>query len=872
MVTEKPRTITTALQAYQEHISRKIKLVERSGFEITPEDFHQSSHQYPHQFVCGRWALSRGRAMLALACGLHKTRIQLQMMQCVHRHTGGKTLIVVPLGAKQQFTVEDGPAIGMDVRYVTNDAEALAANTPYLLTNYERVRDGNLSAAFIAEHIVGVTLDEGDVLRSLGSKTYEVFTKIFTPVTYRFVATATPDPNGYLEMVNYAVFLGVGEKSTILNKYFGRNVDEAGDLQLYPHREEEFWLWVASWCLFLTKPSDLGFSDEGFVLPEHEIIWHRIPSDHTRAWEMVDNRGQASLLLDSAKGISAAMKEKRYSLNARVAKAAELVAEEPEKHWLLWHDLEDERRAILNAIPNVVDVYGSQDAAVKEERLLAFAHGQIQNLATKPEIAGAGNNFQHFCHRNVVVGVGYKFKDFYQLLHRTDRFGQKHKVVTHVIHTDAEDTVANVLQRKWQQHEHQVEKMTAIVKRYGLVDEAIAGELRRTLGVNRQVAKGEFFTAVNNDCVLEAMSMADNSIDHILTSIPFSNHYGYVNAQEDFGHNESDEAFFEQMDFLTPQLFRVLKPGRVAAIHVKDLLRYGHASPSGILEVIPFSDDTVRHFRKHGFAYEGRITVVTDVVRENSTTYRLGWTEQCKDGSKMGVGMPEYVLLFRKPPTDRSNAYADEPVVKDKEDYSRMRWQVDAHQFWRSDGNRILSPEEIAGMKTSDVFRWYKNFSLSHIYNHEGHVALGEPVEANGHLPSGFMLFPPQSWSPWVWTDVNFMRTLNGEQSRKRLENHVCPFAFDVVDRLIRRYTNPDELVYDPFGGLMTTVYRAIVLGRRGYASELNADYWRWGTKYCQGAEIKRAAPTLFDLLEYEDDNNSDEFSSEPSAALATAA
>lgn len=840
------------VESYRKHIEGKIKLVKRSGFGIEPADFHPSSTAYPHQFVCGRWALSRGRAMLALACGLHKTRIQLQMMRCVHLHTGQKTLIVVPLGAKQQFTVEDGPALGMDVRYVTSDAEALAADTPYLLTNYERVRDGNITADFIRAHVAGVTLDEGDVLRNLGSKTYDVFSRIFAPVEYRFVATATPDPNGYLELVNYAVFLGVGEKSTILNKYFGRNVDQAGDLQLYPHREEEWWLWVASWCLFVSTPSDLGFSDEGFVLPPHEIIWHRIPTDHTRAWDIVDNYGQARLFMDSANGISAAIKEKRFSLDVRVQKTAELVATEPDKHWLLWHDLEDERKAIVRTIQGVVDVYGSQDAAVKEERLLAFAHGKIQHLATKPEIAGAGNNFQHYCHRNVVVGVGYKFKDFYQLLHRTDRFGQQYPVVTHVIYTDAEDSVANVLKRKWQQHEKQVQKMVDIVKKYGLVDEAMVGELRRSLGINRQVAKGERYTVVNNDCVLEAMTLADNSIDMVLTSIPFSNHYGYVNAHEDFGHNETDEDFFDQMDFLTPHLLRVLKPGRVAAIHVKDLLRYGHASPSGILEVIPFSDDTVRHFRKHGFAYEGRITVVTDVVRENSTTYRLGWTEQCKDGSKMGVGMPEYVLLFRKPPTDCTTAYADEPVARDKASYSRMQWQVDAHALWRSSGNRLLTPEEIAGMKGSDIYRWYNEYSRKNIYDYEQHVDLGANLEANGRLPSGFMLFAPQSWSEYVWSDVNFMRSLNGEQARKRLENHVCPFAFDVVDRLINRYTNPDELVMDPFGGLMTTIYRALALGRRGYAAELNADYWGWGSRYCREMEIKRSAPTLFDLLDAE--------------------
>lgn len=840
---------TDQFTSYRMFIESKINITERSGFAITRDEFHPSSSAYPHQFDCGRWALNRGRALLALSFGLHKTSIQLQMMQAVHRRTGGKTLIVCPLGAKHQFTKKDGPRLGMTVHYVTNDKDALAANSPYLITNYERLRDGDISAEFVRDHIAGASLDEGDTLRSLGSKTYQTFCNIFEPVKYRFVATATPDPNGYLEMVNYAVFLGVAERSACLNRYFGRNVDKAGDLQLYPHREQEFWLWVASWALFVTKPSDLGHDDKGFDLPEMDVNWHRIPTDHQRAWDTSDNHGQRRLLMDSAGGIGQAMTEKRASMDARIAKAVEIVAaDEPDEHWLLWHDLEAERKAILKAIPDAVDVYGSQPVEVKEERLLAFADGQIKHLATKPEIAGAGNNFQHYCARAVFVGVGYKFKDFIQAIHRIRRFQQSRKVEIHIIHTDAEDSVVNILKRKWRDHETQVGKMTDIIKQYGLVDEAMRSELQRTLGVNREVAQGEYFTLVNNDCVLEAMTLADNSIDHICTSIPFSNHYGYVNMYEDFGHNESDDAFFAQMDHLTSHLLRVLKPGRVAAIHVKDLLRYGHISDSGILEVVPFSDMTVFHFRKHGFAYEGRITIVTDVVRENSTTYRLGWTEQCKDGSKMGVGMPEYVLLFRKPPTDRATAYADEPVVKDKVDYTRNQWQIDAHAFWRSNGNRHLTPEEVANLKSSDIYRWFKDHNLTNIYDYNEHLSYGEHIEANGRLPSGFMLFPPQSWSDKVWTGVDFMRSLNLEQARNRQENHVCPLPFDVVERVINRFTNPDELVLDPFGGLGTTVYCAIRLGRRGYASELNPDYWRWAVKYCQEAEIKRSAPTLFDL------------------------
>lgn len=835
-------------KTYQDLLAAKVNLVKPQGFQISPDEFHPSSERYPHQFVAGRWALNKGRALLGLSFGLQKTSVQLQMMQCIHRRTQGKTLITCPLGVKHQFCLKDGPRLGMNVQYVTCDEEALNATTPYLITNYERIREGNISAAFIRDHITGATLDEGDTLRSLGSKTYDIFNQVFKPVPYRFVATATPDPNSYLELINYAVFLDVAEREACLNQFFGRNTDKAGDLQLYPHQEEKFWLWVASWALFVTKPSDLGFSDEGFDLPEMEIHWHRVATNHERAWDTMDKRGQRHLFADSAQGISQAMREKRASLDTRIAKMMEVVAIEPEDtYWLLWHDLEAERESICKALPDAKAVYGTQDADINEQLLMDFSDGKFYKLAVKPEMAGAGNNFQYYCHHACFVGVGYKFKDFIQALHRILRFQQLHKVIVHIIHTDAEDGVVNILRRKWRNHEAKVKKMVDIVKKYGLVDVAMENELRRTMGVKRAVAQGQYFTIVNNDCVLELENMADNYVHAIITSIPFSKHYGYVNAYEDFGHNVSDDAFFEQMDYLTPQLLRVLRPGRMACIHVKDLLSYGSVNGTGRAEVIPFSDMTVDHFRKHGFKYAGRIPIITDVVRENSTSDRLTLKEKRKDATKMGVGLPEYVLLFYKLQSDSSRAYADDPVVN--EDLTCRAWQKIAQPFWRSSGNRPLTPEEIGGLPHSDVFNWYKEHSKTTVYDWQNDVELARGLEANGRLPGSWMIMPPQSWSPWVWTDVNFMRSLNADQYRKGLQRHVCPFAFDVVERLMD-YTMPGEIVLDPFDGLGTTIVTAIRMGRYGYGIELNPNYWRWSAKYAEDAELQRSIPTLFDLME----------------------
>jgi hypothetical protein len=336
----------------------------------------------------------------------------------------------------------------------------------------------------------------------------------------------------------------------------------------------------------------------------------------------------------------------------------------------------------------------------------------------------------------------------------------------------------------------------------------------------------------------------------ILTSIPFSNHYEYTPSYNDFGHNEDTEKFFEQMDYLSPNLLRVLKPGRVFACHVKDRVLFGNVTGMGMPTMEPFHAQCIAHYMKHGFAYFGMITIVTDVVRENNQTYRLGWSEQCKDGTKMGVGCPEYVLLFRKLPTNRGKAYADEPVKKTKEEYTRARWQLDAAGYWRSSGDRLLTKEELLKMPMSDLQRVYREHSRNSVYNYAEHVKLAEELDKNGRLPATFACCAPGSWIMDVWDDINRMRTLNTNQSRKRQQLHVCPLQFDTVEMCINRYTNEGELVFDPFGGIGTVPLTAIRMGRRGIMTELNPDYYRDAVGYLTAEEDDSMENiSLFDLI-----------------------
>lgn len=216
----------------------------------------------------------------------------------------------------------------------------------------------------------------------------------------------------------------------------------------------------------------------------------------------------------------------------------------------------------------------------------------------------------------------------------------------------------------------------------------------------------------------------------------------------------------------------------------------------------------------------------------------------------MGVGSPEYILLFHKPQSDRSRGYADIPVTKSKADYSRSRWQIDAHAFWRSSGNRNLTPDELAALPPEQMSRLFTEQTLRQVYDYESHVRIGEDVDARGALPATFMSLAPGSHHPEVWTDVNRMLTLNTEQSRRAQAMHVCPLQFDIVDRLITRFSNPGDLVFDPFGGLFTVPVRALHAGRTGRAVELNPGYFLDGVKYLQAQECAVNLPSLFDLDE----------------------
>jgi hypothetical protein len=487
-----------------------------------------------------------------------------------------------------------------------------------------------------------VSLDEAAILRGFGgTKTFreamatmagddrrDMSARVVTEgVRYRFVATATPSPNEFIELLAYSAFLGVLDVSTAKTKFFERDSEKADNLTLHPQHEAEFWRWIASWAVFVTRPSDIDptYSDAGYDMPELDVQWHEIPTHHLeRAGEEKSKPGKAAQLrmfADAAKGVSEASREARASLDDRIAKLAEIRAAAPGEHRVIWHDLEDERRAIEAAFPDVATVYGSQDLEEREGVIERFSDGQVAELAAKPVMLGSGCNFQKHCATAVFLSVGYKFNEWIQAIHRIARFGQPRRVTVHVIYTEAQREIRRALEAKWSTHRELVDQMTAIVRERGLgnIHHGEASETKTTYV--RAEASGASWRLINTDTVDETRAMQPDSVDLIATSIPFSSQYKYSDSYRDFGHSDTNEHFFKQMAFLSRNLYRVLKPGRVFACHVKDRVVPGGMNGMGFQSIYPFHADCINHYTAAGFAYMGTMAWLAPQVRRSACSW-----------------------------------------------------------------------------------------------------------------------------------------------------------------------------------------------------------------------------------------------------------
>jgi hypothetical protein len=403
--------------SYQEFLLKKQSIIKNIGFE--PGHVHEMLFQFQKDLV--KWAIRKGKAALWAGTGLGKTFMQLSWADQVVKHTGKPVLILAPLAVSKQ-TQREGLKIGIDVS--TDKSGILWIN------NYEQLNNINPSA------FVGIVLDESGILKNFAGAFKTKIIESFYSTPYKLCCSATPSPNDFTEIGNHAEFLNICSRSEMLSTYFVHDSGETQKWRLKGHAEKEFFKWLSTWAVMISKPSDLGYENGGFDLPPLRMHEHIVESKKSGGF----------LFHELAKTLNERRQARKESLVERCKLAAEL-SKGSEESWLYWCDLNYESDTLKSDIENIVDITGSQSNEIKEDRLFGFASGKYQKIVTKPKIAQFGLNFQH-CHNMVFVGLSDSFEAMYQAIRRCWRFGQKHPVDVHIIISEKEGNVLQNIKNK----------------------------------------------------------------------------------------------------------------------------------------------------------------------------------------------------------------------------------------------------------------------------------------------------------------------------------------------------------------------------------------------------------------------------------------
>jgi DNA modification methylase len=646
---------------YDQFIDAKTKQAVACGFE--PSEIKATLFEWQKHVV--RWACRQGRAALFEDCGLGKTAQQLEWARQVAEHTGGKVLILTPLAVAHQ-TAEEAKKFGIVATVA--DSQSDCKESGIYITNYEKLEH------FTPEDFVGVVLDESSILKAFTGKTRILLTEAFSRTPYRLCCTATPSPNDYTEFGQHAAFLGVCSPAQMLATFFINDTFNTGDWRLKGHAEGEFWKWLASWAACISKPSDIGFSDEGYILPPLNMTTESVDVDE-RANNGEDLFKHVTL---SATTMHAEMRE---TSEHRAKRVAELVHSNKES-WIVWCNTNDEADKLSEYIPEAIEVRGSESPASKERKIDAFTNGDSRVIISKPSICGLGLNWQH-CRNVAFVGLSYSFEDFYQALRRSYRFGQTKQVNAYVIQAKTEGSILQTINRKIQQHKTMQEKMKLAALAFS---ENRIKELKKNTNVTIQ--SGDGWKIYHGDCVRVAKMIPDNSIDFSVFSPPFADLFTYSDDLQDMGNCQNLSEFTKHFEFLIEEIARVLVPGREVAVHCVDLLstKWKH----GKIEFQDFSGEIIRAFWRHGFLFHSRICIWKSPVTEMQRTKAHGLLYKTlkNDSCDSRVGCADYLLVFRKPGEN------PKPVTKTPESFPVDLWQEVASPVWMTvDQGRVLNRE-----------------------------------------------------------------------------------------------------------------------------------------------------------------------------------
>lgn len=782
---------------YQEFLQGKSVKSIYQGIDIAPDEIN--AMLFPFQRDIVRWALKLGRAALFEECGLGKTFQQLEWARLINQHTGGKVLILAPLAVAHQ-TVSEGARLGIDVRYV-EDADQIG-DSAIVITNYDRLH------LFDPSVFIGVVLDESSILKSFTGNTKQAIISSFEPTPYKLACTATPAPNDHMELGNHAEFLGIMPSNEMLMRWFINDTMQAGGYRLKKHAEKDYWRWLTSWAVCLSKPSDLGaeYNLPDFNLPELIIDEHRLDA----AQASIDRaHGEGRLFPDTSPTATTLHKVKRESLDDRVNEAVQIVSEiDASEPVIIWCDTNYEADALVKAFPDAIEVRGDQKSKVKEELLTKFSDGNARIIITKAEIAGFGLNWQH-CSHQVFVGVSFSFEKTYQALRRSYRFGQTKPVHAHMIYAETEGNVLQTLKTKQGEFQKMQRSMNKAMSEHGLFRD----DNRLGLTVPKSnVASGANWTMYLGDCVTEIANIPDNSIDFGISSPPFSNLYIYSDSEADMGNSADDLEFFTHYEFLIKELYRTTKAGRLCAVHCKDLPSY--MNRDGAAGLIDFPGKIIQAFERHGWQYHSRVTIWKDPVIEMQRTKTHGLlhknftdrAEACRQG------MPDYLIVFRKWPIEGGESVKQ---VRRLGDY------VGTNPPSESDYMRYISYED------------------------------GQAYLVNGELPAkaqkDYSIAVWQRYASPVWFDIDQTNVLNYDLSKDgKDEKHICPLQLDVIARAVDLWTNKGDVVFSPFAGIGSEGYEALRLGRKFIGIELKESYFKVSCKNLAAMEQKTSQLDLF--------------------------
>lgn len=632
---------------YIEFLQKKQTSIESSGFDLMDSEMNEKL--FPFQKYCVKRAVKAGRFAMFEDCGLGKTLQQLEWAYQVQKHINQPVLILAPLGVIGQ-TIQEGIKFGYEVKEIGLTVFDQDLKAGIYITNYDNM--DNIDSYLFG----GVVLDESSILKNFNGKIRNELIASFKETKYKLCCTATPSPNDTTELCNHAEFLNVMSRNEMLAMYFVHDGGSTSDWRLKGHARQAFWDFVSTWAVMLSKPGDIGFSNEGYELPELKVIEDYIETP---------KRNNGMLFNDVAVSATGYHNELRETINERMKRVSEIVNSSSDS-WIVWIGHDEEGDLLRKMIPGAVEVKGSDNKQKKKDNLLGFGKGEFRVLITKLKIAQFGLNYQN-CHNQIFASLDFSFESTYQGIRRSYRFGQEYDVNIHLIVTDTMQNVRKSFEDKQSAFYEMQRAMTNAMNRN------IKSELKLMKTVSQKEYQSDFCHIMNGDCVQLIESIPDESIGFSIFSPPFAELYTYSDKLEDMGNSKDYKEFFVAFNFLVKELYRVMWSGRNVAVHCMDLpIQKGKEGYIGLRD---FSGMILKAFEESGFIYHSRVTIWKNPVTEMQRTKALGLLHKQvkKDAVMSRVGIPDYLMIFRKPGNH------DHPVHCD---ISVDTWQKYASPVW----------------------------------------------------------------------------------------------------------------------------------------------------------------------------------------------